>query len=102
VTLVGELANDDSHYKPGMFVWVDLLQGDLREALAVPASAVLRHEGRSFVFVPDGPGRYRRVDVKTGIESGDRVEVTEGLTAGQEVVVQGAFVLKSELLLEKE
>lgn len=102
VTLVGELANDDAHYKPGMFVWVDLSQGDLREALSVPASAVMRHEGRSFVFVPDGPGRYRRVDVKTGIESGDRMEVTEGLTAGQEVVVQGAFVLKSELLLEKE
>jgi cobalt-zinc-cadmium efflux system membrane fusion protein len=102
VALVGELDNDDAHFKPGMFVWVDLSQGDLREALSVPAAAVMRHEGQSFVFVPEGQGRYRRVDVKTGIESGDRVEITAGLTAGQEVVVQGAFVLKSELLLEKE
>ena len=52
--------------------------------------------------VPDGKDRFRRVDVSTGIESGDFVEVTRGLTAGQQVVAQGAFVLKSELLLEKE
>ncbi|MFM7291318.1 MAG: efflux RND transporter periplasmic adaptor subunit, partial [Planctomycetia bacterium] len=102
VPLVAELTNNDAHYKPGMFVWVDLPQGQMREALAVPVSAVMRHEGKSFVFVPEGEGRFRRVDVTTGIESGDFVEVSRGLTAGQQVVAQGAFVLKSELLLEKE
>ena len=102
VPLVAELANDDAHYKPGMFVWVDLPQGALRNALAVPMTAVMRHEGKFFVFIPDGEGRYRRVDVTTGIDSGDLVEVTSGLAAGQQVVSRGAFVLKSELLLEKE
>ena len=102
VPLVAELTNNDAHYKPGMFVWVDLPQGDLRKALAVPVSAVMRHEGKSFVFVPDGPQRFRRVDVTTGIESGDLLEMTSGLAAGQQVVSRGAFVLKSELLLEKE
>ena len=102
VALVAELTNNDAHYKPGMFVWVDLPQGDLREVLAVPTSAVMRHEGKSFVFVPDGAERFRRVGVTTGIESGDFVEVTRGLTVGQQVVSRGAFVLKSELLLEKE
>ena len=102
VPLVAELTNNDAHYKPGMFVWVDLPQGDLREVLAVPTSAVMRHEGKSFVFVPDGAERFRRVGVTTGIESGDFVEVTRGLTVGQQVVSRGAFVLKSELLLEKE
>jgi len=102
VALVAELANDDAHFKPGMFVWVDLAQGEKREALAVPAAAVMRHEGREFVFVPEGGGCFRRVDVKTGIESGDLLEVAGGLSAGQEVVAQGAFVLKSEMLLEKE
>ncbi len=102
VPLVAELANDDAHYKPGMFVWVDLPQGEARDVLAVPTSAVMKHDGKSFVFVPEGEGRYRRVDVKTGIESGGFVEITAGLASGQEVVSQGAFVLKSELLLEKE
>ena len=102
VPLVAELKNTDAHYKPGMFVWVDLPQGEVREALAVPASAIMRHERKSFVFVPEGADRFRRVGVTTGIESGDFVEVTRGLTVGQQVVSHGAFVLKSELLLEKE
>jgi len=102
VPLVAELDNDDAHYKPGMFVWVDLPQGEARDVLAVPTSAVMKHEGKSFVFVPEGEERYRRVDVRTGIENGGFVEITAGLASGQEVVSQGAFVLKSELLLEKD
>lgn len=102
VPLVAELQNDDAHYKPGMFVWVDLPQGLQREALTVPTSAVTRHEGQAFVFVPEGEGRFRRVDVQTGIEHAGFVEVTQGLEAGQQVVSRGAFLLKSELLLEDE
>jgi RND family efflux transporter MFP subunit len=110
VPLVAELTNDDAHFKPGMFVWVDLPQGKPRDALAVPAAAVMRHEGKAFVFVPEGeaaptrPGdtRFRRVGVTTGISDGDAVEVTGGLAAGDRVVARGAFVLKSELLLEQE
>ena len=104
VPLVAELSNadEDAHLKPGMFVWVDLPQGAIRDALVVPAAAVMRHEGRTFVFAPLGDNRYRRIDVTTGIETGDDVEIVSGLDAGQPVVVAGGFVLKSELLLEKE
>ncbi|MFM8433725.1 MAG: efflux RND transporter periplasmic adaptor subunit, partial [Planctomycetia bacterium] len=102
VPLVAELKNDDAHYKPGMFVWVDLPQGQLRDVLTVPAAAVMRHEGQAFVFVPDGEGRYRRVNVEAGADSDGLVEVKSGLEAGQQVVAKGAFVLKSELLLEDE
>ncbi|MFN9369183.1 MAG: efflux RND transporter periplasmic adaptor subunit [Planctomycetia bacterium] len=102
VPLVAELENDDAHYKPGMFVWVDLPQGRQRDALAVPAAAVMRHEGRAFVFVPEAAGRYRRVDIETGQDEGGFVEVKRGLQEGQQVVTRGAFLLKSELLLEKE
>jgi len=102
VPLVAELENDDAHYKPGMFVWVDLPQGIERDVLAVPAAAVMRHEGESFVFVPDGPDRFRRVPVKTGLEGGGFIEVKGGLGAGEEVVARGAFLLKSELLLEQD
>ncbi|MBM3953947.1 MAG: efflux RND transporter periplasmic adaptor subunit [Planctomycetes bacterium] len=107
VPLVAELENDDAHYKPGMFVWVDLPQGEPREVLAIPAAGVMRHQGEAFVFVPagrdeEGRPRYRRVGITTGIEEGGYVEVTRGLAAGDEVVTTGAFTLKSELLLEDE
>ncbi|MGB8852204.1 MAG: efflux RND transporter periplasmic adaptor subunit [Pirellulales bacterium] len=102
VPLVAELDNDDAHYKPGMFVWVDLPQGELREAVAVPAEAVMRHDGKAFVFVPEADGRFRRREVQTGIETDTLIEITRGLTEGEEVVSRGAFLLKSRLLLEKE
>jgi cobalt-zinc-cadmium efflux system membrane fusion protein len=102
VPLVAELENDDAHYKPGMFVWVDLPQGQSRDVPTVPAAAVMRHEGQAFVFVPEGEGRYRRVNIETGAEADGRLEVKSGLEVGQQVVAKGAFTLKSELLLEDE
>jgi RND family efflux transporter MFP subunit len=102
VPLVAELQNDDAHLKPGMFVWVDLPQGNVRDVLSVPVAAVMRHDGEAFVFEPLPEGRYRRVVVQTGIDDGDMIEIVSGLQEGEPVVVGGAFVLKSELLLEKE
>ena len=101
VPIVADLENDDAHYKPGMFVWVELPQGEFRDAATVPVAAVMRHEGKPFVFVP-ADGGFRRVDIDTGIETDDVVEVLRGLEPGQQVVSRGAFLLKSELLLEDE
>ena len=102
VPLVAELENDDAHLKPGMFVWVDLPQGSVRDALAVPAAAIMRHDGEAFVFEPLTEGRYRRVAVTTGIDNDGLVEILSGLQEGEPIVVAGAFVLKSELLLERD
>ena len=102
VPLVAVLPNDDDHFKPGMFVWVELPQGEIRERLVVPAKAVMRHEGRAFVFVPAGTESFARRNIRTGIETKQLVEVVEGLADGEQVAVEGAFVLKSRLLIEQE
>lgn len=102
VPLVAELEGDDAHYKPGMFVWVDLPQGEPRQRIVVPAEAVMRHEDRAFVFVPTGTDEYARRDVRTGIETDGKTEITEGLSAGEQVVAKGAFLLKSRLLIEQD
>lgn len=101
VPIVADLVNDDAHYKPGMFVWVELPQGEMRDAVTVPVAALMRHEGKPFVFVPTDDG-FHRTDVDTGIETDDVVEIVRGLEPGQQVVSRGAFLLKSELLLEDE
>lgn len=102
VPLVTELPNERGEFKPGMFVWVDAPLEELREALVVPAGAVMRQEGRPFVFVPQGERKFLRVDVETGLESTGYIEILRGLERDQEVVDHGAFFLKSELLLERE
>jgi cobalt-zinc-cadmium efflux system membrane fusion protein len=62
----------------------------------------MRHDGKAFVFVPETDGRFRRREVQTGIETDTLIEITRGLSEGEEVVSRGAFLLKSRLLLEKE
>jgi cobalt-zinc-cadmium efflux system membrane fusion protein len=102
VPLVCELENTDDLLRPGMFVWVEIPVGPPRRAIAVPASAVQRHEGQAFVFVQTSEGAYERVDVTLGNERPEWIEVTEGVKQGDPVVAEGAFFLKSELLLEAE
>lgn len=102
VPLVAELNNEDGRLKPGMFVWTSIPLEKPHEALVVPASAIMRHENQPFVFVPEGDRTFRRVEVRLGIETSERVEVLGGLAVDAEVIDQGVFFLKSELLLERE
>jgi cobalt-zinc-cadmium efflux system membrane fusion protein len=102
VPLIAVLDNAGHHVKPGMFAWVSLPAGKPREALAVPTAALQVHEGRTFVFVAEGPRTFRRADVVVGMQTPEWVAIEQGLAPGQLVVTAGAFVLKSELLLERE
>jgi len=102
VPLVATIQNSDGLLRPGQFVRVRLPMAQPREMLAVPSSAIVEHEGQPFVFVPVEQGSFRRVDITTGLIESGKTEVTQGLKPGNNVVTHGAFVLKSELLLESE
>jgi multidrug efflux pump subunit AcrA (membrane-fusion protein) len=70
-------------------------------AVAVPEAAVQTLDERTVVFVPAGDFRFRAVPVGVGERQPDgTVVLTTGLRAGQRVVAEGSFYLKSEL--EKE
>jgi len=102
IPLVATIENPDGVLRPGMFVRVSIPVGTSRETLTVASSAVVQHENNSFVFVDLGDGKYRKVDVRTGVSDGASVEVLDGLQLGDAVVSSGAFLLKSELLLQGE
>lgn len=57
------------------------------DVLWLPPAAIRTFSGRRFVVVEED-GRQRRVDVTTGIESAERVEILDGLEKGQVVVGQ--------------
>lgn len=101
-TLVADIANDDRLLKPGMFVRVILPAGPSVETIAVPESAVVRHEGRVFVFVSTDHNVFVPRDVTVGISVDPWVEIKSGLQSGEQIAVGGTFLLKSELLLEPE
>lgn len=56
------------------------------DVLWLPPAALRTFQGRTFVVVQEADGSQRRVDVRLGIEGEDRVEILEGLSAGEVVV----------------
>ncbi|MBL8826826.1 MAG: efflux RND transporter periplasmic adaptor subunit [Planctomycetaceae bacterium] len=102
IALVAELPNESRRYRPGMFAWIELPAETKTNVLAVPAGAIVRQDGETYVFVADSESRFRRVDVELGVETPDHVEIRRGLSAGDRVVTAGTFTLKSELLLAAE
>ncbi|HLZ39219.1 MAG TPA: efflux RND transporter periplasmic adaptor subunit, partial [Mycobacteriales bacterium] len=79
--------------RPGMNAVARLRVREARDALSVPASAVLREGGRDVVWVAQD-GRARRRDVVLGAQGEDRVQVVGGLRDGEQVVVRGADRLR--------
>ncbi|VTS07060.1 efflux RND transporter periplasmic adaptor subunit [Tuwongella immobilis] len=101
LTLTAEAENADSLLKPGLFVEIGFDLGDDTRVMHIPSEAVLRHEGKSIVFVRDSAEQFRVVEVELGRNNGERVEIRTGLKASDRVVVRGGFVLKSELLKDQ-
>ena len=67
--------------------------------MIVPQGAVQTLEDQTVVFVSgDEAGTYHARPVNTGRQSGAQVEIVSGLEAGAPVVVEGAFILKSEVI----
>jgi len=92
--------NPDNLLRAGMFARVQLLMAGAAGGLALPEEAVLEDEGRSFVFVRAEGSYFIRRPVTTGRSSEGWVEVS-GIAAGDEVVTNGAFLLKSDVLRSK-
>jgi membrane fusion protein, heavy metal efflux system len=79
----------------GMFVTA-IFRGQKKEMRGVvPASAILHLHDRDWVYVPDGAGKFRRVEVVSGdtLPNGMQ-EIVSGITVGQQVVTN-ALVLQS-------
>ena len=93
--------NSDGRLRPGMFCEIHIgLQGE-RTVLVVPKAALLSDEGNDFVFAHWKEDFYVRRSVRLGREYFDMVELLEGLMPGDQIVTEGAFLLKSDVLREK-
>jgi len=87
-----EVPNRSGNLKPDMFANVAIITDVNRSAISIPQSALLDDGGQKVVFVTTDSGYEKRV-VSAGIESNDRVEIRDGLKAGDKVVVKGNYLL---------
>ena len=80
-----EVANQGGKLRPGSFARAEIVVDADRTAVMVPASTVVTFAGLEKVFVvKDGKAVEKRI--RTGRRSGDRVEILEGVAAGEAVV----------------
>ncbi len=115
IPVVIRVRNSNHRLRPGMFATVELpvrqgASGESEEGrstgtMTIPETAIVTVGDTSYVFVAVGPRRYERRAVRllaptaAGATAGSpgSVRVLNGLTAGEQVVIRGAFVLKAEL-----
>ncbi|MGE4266550.1 MAG: efflux RND transporter periplasmic adaptor subunit [Deferribacterales bacterium] len=84
----------------GMFAKVRFITGK-EKIIAVPASAIVTRGQLTMVFVDDKGKADMRI-VKTGRDFGGFTEILSGLSAGENVVIENAAILKSGDILEAE
>ncbi len=96
-----EVGNPDGRLLAGMFADVKVFLPGHDEALVVPTGAILEDEGRSFLFLHHHGDYYVRRPVTPGRTWDGWVEVKQGLSGGESVVTDGAFLMKSDVLRSK-
>ncbi|MBS0422583.1 MAG: efflux RND transporter periplasmic adaptor subunit [Proteobacteria bacterium] len=85
--------------RPGMFAGVHLVGAPREDALVVPSEAVIKTGMRSVVIVADDTNHFHPALVQVGAEYAGNSEILSGLTAGQQVVASGQFLIDSEASL---
>lgn len=91
VTLRAVVPNPDGLLMPGMYVRAVLAEGVAQKALLVPQQAVTRTaDGATTVLLVGAGNKVQKQTVDVGRAIGNAWQVTSGLAAGQQVIVEGS------------
>ena len=82
------MQNIDGHLRPGMFLTVELLNDSI-EALVVPERALIPERSVQYVYVVGDNQLVEKRTVQIGRRRPGEVEILEGLSAGESVIVDG-------------
>ncbi|MBU2574576.1 MAG: efflux RND transporter periplasmic adaptor subunit [Elusimicrobia bacterium] len=92
------IENPDSLLKFGMFLDAKVRTGGYLRGVTLRSGAVQNGSAGPFVFVKTGDTDFVPRPVRTGIEKDGLTEIIKGVVPGDKVVVEGAFLLKSEMM----
>jgi membrane fusion protein, copper/silver efflux system len=94
------IPNKDNQLKPGMAAYATL-SNKKHSNLSLPVDAVLRDDKGASVWIKTGNNTFQNKMVTVGMETDDRIEIKSGLKTGDVVVVTGAYLLNSEYIFKK-
>ncbi|WP_429100146.1 efflux RND transporter periplasmic adaptor subunit [Aeromonas veronii] len=81
--------NPERRLLPGLYVQARIPRARYANALTVPQQAVVRTSGQTSVWVVDGQGQAQLVPVNTAELVNNQYRIASGLSAGQQVVIEG-------------
>ncbi len=90
-----EVVSGHEYLRPGMFIEIEM-DIHLGKKLSIPSHAVFNPGKQAYVFIEKEPGIFVPQKVKLGTSAGDRVQILEGVTAGDKIVISANFLLDSE------
>jgi RND family efflux transporter MFP subunit len=91
------LDNPGFELKPGMYATAEIKTEPLADVTLAPREAVIDTGTRQIAFVSEGAGHFSARKVRTGLAGDDdKVQIVEGLAAGEIVVTSGQFLLDVE------
>jgi Cu(I)/Ag(I) efflux system membrane fusion protein len=90
-----QVTNPGAALRPGQYGYVTFAMAS-RKVVAIPRGALVDIGADRYVFVAEGDGHFTPRRVRTGAETGERVEVLEGLRADERVVASATFLVDSE------
>ncbi|PIE77456.1 MAG: hypothetical protein CSA15_12810 [Candidatus Delongbacteria bacterium] len=82
------IPNKESKLRPGLFCKVLFKTVDIKDVISIPRNSIVKIGKRKFVYIVEDK-KAKRVEVETGLTSGDSVVIKSGLSNGDKLVVQG-------------
>jgi membrane fusion protein, heavy metal efflux system len=86
--------NSGRRLKPGMFINAALQLAATGDALSVPTTALFVEEGHNYIYRQVQPGVFERREVSTASGGSERVRITSGLSAGDQIAANSVLLLR--------
>jgi membrane fusion protein (multidrug efflux system) len=88
--------NTDESIRPGRYAEVELTKKEIRDALAIPSEAMIQEMGKCLVYRYKS-GKAEPVEVVPGIRTESQLQIINGLSVGDTVIVSGIMQLRTDL-----
>ena len=92
--------NEHRLIRPNMFARVSIFSEGSKEVVHIAREAVIKGDGVDRVVLALTKTQFKAVPILTGLESEGRVEILQGISEGDSVVVSGQFLIDSESNIE--
>ncbi|MGY3054733.1 Cu(I)/Ag(I) efflux system membrane fusion protein [Pedobacter sp. UYEF25] len=100
LSIRASIPNRQKKYQPGMQANISLPFGDKKDVISIPSDALTRTANEDYVWIKTSKDHFDRRKVEIGQESDESIIIKSGIKNGEQVVISGAYLLTSEIILK--